>query len=157
MHTMRTFTWYCEFLPRRTGAACACPARVASCVRDPRAPWPRVGRAHILGSSPSTNESSSLSTELNPSVTATFEDCPAESWFLFGGILLHTCTGVVRNCRQVGAARPRQLVLPLLLRRTRRTQVHSSIVTRLRRASAATQRGRRTAERENQRSGCRRE
>ena len=104
-----------------------------------------------------TNPPRCLLNSVDPSVTAAFEDCPAESWFLFGGILLHTSTGVVRNCRQVGAARPRQLVLPLLLRRTRRTQVHLSIVTRLCRASPATQQGRRTAERENQRSGCRRD
>lgn len=137
---MRACNWSCSSLPW--------PYRV----RHTRAPWPRLGRAHLWGSSLPENGSSSvclaapcaptaeagerrdaaspaapaaasslLSPELDPSETAAFEDCPAESCFFFRGILLHTSTGVVRNCRQVGAARPRQLVLPLLRRRTRRT------------------------------------
>ena len=160
---MRACNWSCSCLPW--------PYRVPRT----RAPWPRLGRAHLWGSSLPENgaapaaassspeldpsetaavedcpaavrlgapcaltagavkrrsatspaapaaASSLLSPELDPSETAAFEDCPAESSFFFRGILLHTSTGVVRNCRQVGAARPRQLVLPLLRRRTRRT------------------------------------
>jgi hypothetical protein len=109
-----------ELDPSETAAFEDCPLSVrlgATCAPTAGA---RKRRSAASPAAPAA-ASSLLSPELDPSETAAFEDCPAESSFFFRGILLHTSTGVVRNCRQVGAARPRQLVLPLLRRRTRRT------------------------------------